>query len=112
VGRPSRGQLVLIIAFLVAVAGAFHFGFRAGRHARHIRWASEPIRSWMSVPFVAHTYHVPPEVLFHAIGLQPHRHDRRPLRRIAREEGRPLPELIRDLEKAIANARKPPPPGP
>jgi hypothetical protein len=62
----------------------------------------------MSVPFVAHTHHVRPEVLYQAIGLPPRPPDHRPLRRIAREEKRPVADLIRDLESAIANAPKGP----
>jgi hypothetical protein len=58
----------------------------------------------MSVPFVAHTHHVPAAVLFHAIGLEPEPHDRRPLRTIAREQHRPVEDVVRDLERALASA--------
>jgi hypothetical protein len=64
----------------------------------------------MSVPFIAHTHHVPVETLFRAIHAQPQQpRDRRPLRRIAREEKRPVEELIRELNAAIAQARSPVP---
>jgi hypothetical protein len=106
-GRPSQ-KLIFALALIVAIAGTFVFGFRAGRHARRIHWQNEPIHAWMSVPFIAHTHHVPPEILYQAIGLPPHQPDRRPLRRIAREEKRPVADLIRDLESAIANAPKGP----
>jgi len=96
--------LILAVAFLVAIAGTFVFGYRAGRYARRLRLENEPIRAWMSVPFIAHTHHVPPEILFRAIGLEPHPHDRRPLRVIAREEHRPVGDIIRDLENALAGA--------
>ena len=88
----------------MAIAGTFIFGFRAGRHAHHLQWENEPIRPWMSLPFIAHTHHVPPAVLFHAIGLQPQPHDRRPLRTIALEEHRPVEDVVRDLERALASA--------
>jgi hypothetical protein len=88
----------------VALAGTFIFGFRAGRYAHRMRWENEPIRPWMSVPFIAHTHHVPPEILYRAIGLPPYVRDRRPLRAIAREEQRPVDDLVRDLEKALADA--------
>ena len=58
----------------------------------------------MSVPFVAHTHHVPAAVLFHAIGLEPQQHDLRPLRTIAREQHRPVEDVVRDLERALASA--------
>ena len=106
-GQPWR-KLVFVLALIVAIAGTFVFGFRAGRHARRIHWQNEPIRPWMSVPFIAHTHHVPPEILFQAIGLPPNQRDRRPLRRIARAEKRPVADVVRDLETAIANTRQGP----
>jgi hypothetical protein len=101
VRRPST-VLILAVAFSVAVAGTFLFALRAGRHARLLRYENEPIRPWMSVPFIAHTHHVPADVLFRAIGLPPHQHDRRPLRLIAREEHRPIDKIIQDLDRALA----------
>ena len=92
------------MAFCVAIAGTFIFAFRAGRHARRLHFENEPIRPWMSVPFIAHTHHVPAAVLFHAIGIEPEQHDRRPLRAIARDQHRPVEDVVRDLERALANA--------
>jgi hypothetical protein len=92
------------VAFCVAIAGTFIFAFRAGRHARRLHFENEPIRAWMSVPFIAHTHHVPSAVLFHAIGLEPQQYDRRPLRTIAREQHRPVEDVIRDVERALASA--------
>jgi len=103
VRRPSRG-VILAVAFCVAIAGTFVFAYRAGRHARGLRWENEPIRPWMTVPFIAHTHHVPPALLFHALGLEPQQHDRRSLREIAREQHRPVEDAMRDLERALAGA--------
>lgn len=101
--RPSR-LLILAVAFCVAIAGTFIFAFRVGRHARRLRAENEPIRAWMSVPFIAHTHHVPAAVLFHAIGLEPQPHDWRSLRTIARQQHRPVADVERDLERALASA--------
>jgi hypothetical protein len=111
---PKR-TLLLVLAFLLAVTVTFVFGYRVGRRARYLRRPQEPIHSWMSVPFIAHARHVPVEILFEAIAVQPRPHDRRPLRRIAREQKRPVEELIRDLDAAIARSRglaPAPPPDP
>ena len=105
--------LLVGLAFVVAIAGTFVFGFRFGRRVRRLRAENEPIRAWMSVPFVAHTHHVPPAVLFEAIGVEPRKpHDRRSIRRLARDLNRPVPELIAQLQRAIDAARPPggPPP--
>ena len=103
--RLRQPKFLLAVAFVIAIAAAFVFGYRVGWHASHMRWATEPIRPWMSVPFIAHTHHVPAERLFSAIGVQPHPEDRRPLRRIARDESRPVADLIRDLEDTLVKLR-------
>lgn len=92
------------MAFCVALAGTVLFAVRASRHARYLRLENEPIRPWMSVPFIAHTHHVPAGLLYQAIGLEPLQHDRRPLRKIARDEHRPVAQVMSDLERALASA--------
>jgi len=94
-------MLVLGLAFLLAITGTFVFAFRAGTRAQQIRAANEPIRAWMSIPFIAHTRHVPAPALFQAIGLQPEPHDRRSIRHIAHDLKRPVPDLIAQLQRAV-----------
>ena len=109
-----KRTVLLVLSFLLAILVTFVFAYRAGRNVRAARSPNEPIRPWMNLPFVAHVHHVPVQALFDAIGVEPHQpHDRRPIRRIAREEKIPVDELIRDLNRAIARQRQanPPPPG-
>jgi hypothetical protein len=94
---------VLILAFCLAIASTFFFGYRAGRTARHVRWQNEPIQSWMSVPFVAHVHHTHSEILFQAIHVQPDPRDRRSIREIAREQKVPASQLIRQLQDALVS---------
>jgi hypothetical protein len=101
----AKRIVLLTLAFVLAIAIVFVFGYRAGRHAHLMRWANSPIRPWMSVPFVAHSHHVPVEPLFDAIGVQPNPRDRRSLRRIAREKNRPVEDLVRQIDAAIARTR-------
>lgn len=105
--------MVVALAFVLAIAATFLFAYRAGRRARHIRLENEPIRAWMSIPFIAHTHHVPASVLFQAIGVQPRQpRDRRSIRHIARDLNRPVPELMAELQRAVDAARLPgQPPG-
>ena len=105
VAKPDRRTVLLVFGLILAIALTFVFGYRAGRHVRLIRWQNEPIRGWMSVPFIAHAHHVPPEILYHAISLEPQPKDHRPLRRIAREQKRTVDQLIHDLDAAIAQYR-------
>lgn len=103
----------MVAGFCLAIAATFFFGYQAGRTARLVRRhdrrqngsrENEPIKSWMSVPFVAHTHHTPEEVLFQAIRVAPNPRDHRPIRDIARAEKVPVANLIRDLQMAIADA--------
>jgi hypothetical protein len=94
---------------MLAIVGTFVFASRAGRRARQIRTENEPIRAWMSVPFIAHTHHVPASMLFQAIGVHPQEpYDRRSVRHIAHDLNRPVPELIAQLQRAIDAAAQPP----
>jgi len=101
VGKQWRRVLVLGLAFLLAITGTFVFAYKAGRHARQLHLAAEPIRPWMSIPFIAHTRHVPALLLFQAIGLQPEPHDRRSIRHIAHDLKRPVPDLMAQLQRAV-----------
>ena len=105
---------MVVAAFILAVATTGLFAFRVVRQARHLHpRMDEPIRPWMSVYYIAHSYRVPPYVLFQAIHMPPRPHDRRPIKEIAREQGRPVNALIAELQNAIIHARPPyPPPSP
>jgi hypothetical protein len=101
--------LAVALAFVLAIAVTFLFAYRAGRQARQFRTANEPIREWMSIPFIAHTHHVSAPVLFQAIGVQPpDPHDRRSVRHIAHDVHRPVPELMAELQRAIDRAAQSP----
>lgn len=107
-GNGWQRTLVVGLAFVLAIAGTFVFAYKAGRQARHIHAANEPIQEWMSVPFIAHTHHVPASALFQAIGVHPQEpHDRRSVRHIAGDMHRPVPELMAQLQRAIDAAGHP-----
>jgi hypothetical protein len=101
--------LAVGLAFVLAIAGTFVFAYRAGRQAQQIRTASEPIREWMSIPFIAHAHHVPAPVLFQVIGVQPQQpRDRRSVRHIAHDVHRPVSALLAELQRAIDGTAQPP----
>ncbi|PYS49584.1 MAG: hypothetical protein DMF68_09535 [Acidobacteria bacterium] len=111
-------QWLVVALFLVAVVVTSLLMVRAVRRAVYWRFhRDEPIRAWMSVPYVAHSYRVPPHLLYKAIGLPQDKRDKRPLREIAREQNRPVETLITELQDAITHSRPPyptpsPPPPP
>jgi len=109
-------QWAVLAVFVLSIVMVGVVGTRTVRRAvywRHHR--DETIRPWMSVPHIAHSYRVPPDVLYQAIGLPPGPpRDRRPLREIARQQHRDVKVLIDDLQNAITQSRLvfPPPPPP
>jgi hypothetical protein len=111
--KPGWRQYVLMGAFVLTIAIAIVFIVRTVQPI--IYWnmhRDEPIQGWMTVDHVAHSYHVPPHVLFKALGL-PHRPpDPRPLRDIAKAQGRSMEEVRATLMDAVVHARPPYPPPP
>ena len=104
-------QWLVVVVFVLALIVTGLFGVRTVRRA--IYWQNhrdETIRPWMSVSYVSRSYRVPPHVLYRAIGISPVPHDRRPLRELAREQNRPVEDLISELQNAIVQARLSPPP--
>jgi hypothetical protein len=102
--------LVISFALVVIVTGAF--AVRTVRRTLYWRHhADEQIRPWMTLPYVAHSQHVPPPVLYDALGIPHQPHDRRPLREIARERKVSVDELIATLERTIEEFRQSHPAG-
>lgn len=112
--NPGWKKTLVAVAFFLSLSVAVFFAVRAVRSAVYWHYhQDEPIRGWMTVGYVAHSYHVPPHVLYQALGL-PHRPpDRRPLREIAKAQNRSMDEIRTILLDAIVHARPPyPPPSP
>jgi hypothetical protein len=108
-------QQWLVLAAFVLITG--FTGWTAIRVARQVFYVrthhDEPIRGWMNVLHVAHSYRVPAADLYQALGLPPRPPDKRPLREIARRQHRKMEEIRTVLQDAIDRARQTysPPPG-
>jgi hypothetical protein len=109
----SSRQWLVVLAFVLVLSFTGLFAVRTVRRAIYWRYhQDEPIRPWMNLGYIAHSYSVPPWVLHQALGL-PQKPDRRPLREIARAQNRSVDEVIAILQNAIVHSRPPyPPPGP
>lgn len=113
--KIRRREWLLLSLFLLVLIVTGLFAARAVRHATYWReHRDEPIRAWMSVHYVARSYRIPPPILYEAIGAEPSAGDRRPIRKIAREQNRSADALISELQQAILDFRKShhPPDGP
>ncbi|HLX58610.1 MAG TPA: hypothetical protein VKR83_16450 [Ktedonobacteraceae bacterium] len=65
------------------------------------------IRSWMTVPFISHFYHVPEGYLLESLHITNELSVRHvPLQALAGHIKRPLNSLIHDIQHAILNYRK------
>ena len=110
-------QWLLTGVFVLALVAGMLFTVRTVRYTIYWRLHhAEPIERWMTVNYVSHSYDVPPEVLFKALGLpEPSplaRRDRRPLGDIAKAQGKSFETVKATLEQTIANWRPPEPGGP
>ncbi|MGI8469920.1 MAG: hypothetical protein ACR2N3_15885 [Pyrinomonadaceae bacterium] len=108
----SWKQWTILILFFIVVGFTGFYIYRTVERASY--WRShqdQPLANWMSVGYIAHSYHVPPPVLYEAIKLKPEPHDRRPLAQIAKTQNRPVEEIKTELEAALNKfrAENPPP---
>ena len=97
---------LLVLAFVASAALTVVFAFRAVHRRPHPK-IDEQIRPWMTVSYVAHAYHLPPHVLYEALGLQHKAHDKLTIAKVAREQNRLVGAVITDLREAIDRARPP-----
>ena len=109
---PPQNRRWLWAGLVIAVFITLFFGVRAVRRFTH-RPTHEPIREWTNIPYVAHSYGVPPRELFTALGLPSSGPpDRRPIKEIAKSLGKSSDEVIAQLQAAIVEAHPPRPPEP
>lgn len=98
---------MMIVIFALVVTATGLFAVRTVRRALYWRQhRAETIRPWMTVPYVAHSYRVPPQVLYQALAVPHPPHDRRPLKQIAQEQNVPVEQIIQTLERAIGEFQK------
>ena len=102
----GRKQWFAVAALALVLLITSLFAVRTVRRAVYWRLhRDEVIRPWMSVPYVAHSYRVPPPVLYEALGIPPQPHDRRPIKEIAKEQNISVEQLITTLQETIARER-------
>jgi len=99
-------QWLFILGFVVSLVIVVIFALRAFSHAPRQR-VNEPIRMWMTIPYISHSYHIPEYVLYQALGLPFVPRDRRPLTVIARQQNRTIASVIAALQEAIKLSRPP-----
>jgi len=105
--KLSWRQSLVALAFLLSLGVALVFIVRAVRPVIYWHYhQDEPIRGWMTMGYVAHSYHIPRSVVHSALGLPDKPPDKRPLRKIAKAQNRSMDEIRTVLLAAIVQARR------
>jgi len=67
----------------------------------------ELIRDWMTIPYLAMTYHVHPKILFDALGINPRDNDEKSLAQLNNEFFPDKPGIVIEVVKAAILANHP-----
>jgi hypothetical protein len=96
---------VLTTAFALALLATVFFGARATMFAVTLsKRAEQPVAAWMTPRYVVRTYHLPRETVIAVLGLDEGNHPQLTISAIARMQGRPVREILDDLNAAVAEA--------
>ena len=120
---PSRKERIIVIGLVVlGLILVIFFGLRTVRSYVRIHETGlhpgatnvEAIHGWMTVPYIARAYNVPPDYIFKQIGLPPEGNQRKSLSRLNREYAPGQPgKILEAVKRAITQyqAEQPRPPG-
>ncbi|QBD81157.1 hypothetical protein EPA93_36370 [Ktedonosporobacter rubrisoli] len=64
------------------------------------------IRPWMTIPYIAHSYHVPENYLYKSLQIAPTPSRHSTLHMLAQHSKRPLDQVIHEVQKSIISYRK------
>jgi hypothetical protein len=124
--RPLWQTILIIVLIVIGLLITVRFGMRAVRSFGILRHRPFPppletdvelIRGWMTIPYIAHVYSVPDEILWKSLGvppLKPVEARRTDLSHLNQQlfPGQPM-EVMRRVKQAILDfqSHRPPPPG-
>ena len=121
---PARQRALVTILIGLGVIFVGVFGLRTAYAIREFRQhrppphseAGEPvtdvdlIRDWMTIPFIGRTYHVPPPVIFKALGIPKNKvNEEKSLKQLNEEYFPNTPGVVLQQVKATIQANLPPP---
>ncbi|WP_165826220.1 MULTISPECIES: hypothetical protein [Rhizobium] len=109
--RLWQRHRILTSAFVAAMALALFF---AGRTIFFVAYWSDPVRQdlppapWMTIGYVAHSWHVPVENLARGLDLPPPPKDgpRPSLERLAKQRGQSFEAFKAEIEASLADLRR------
>lgn len=113
-------KLISIALILLGIVAIIFFGMRALHAFKKFDGHRPPrpgkeetdvelIRDWMTIPFIAHTYHVHDSTLFEALNISPFSDHEKSLKEINDEFYPDQDGYVLDLVKTTILAHQPPP---
>lgn len=126
---PAKQRFLILGLVVVGLLAVSFFGLRALHAFRKFNSQPPPpfplahngeqaetdvelIRAWMTIPFIARTYQVPPPLLFEALDISPRGNDEKSLEQLNEEYFPEAPGLVLKLIKAAVRAHQSPPSDP
>jgi len=126
---PGKQRILVTVLIVLGILLAGFFGLRFFHTFRELRRHGPPpvpplasmedapaaetdvelIRDWMTVPYIAMTYHVHPKVIFDALGISPRGNEDKSLAQLNEEFFTQSPGLVIELVKATVQAHQPTP---
>jgi hypothetical protein len=122
---PARQRNLVTGLIIIGLIIAGFFGLRAARVFRQFREHRPPpllaaehaetdvnlIRDWMTIPFIARIYRVPPNLLFDALEIPAHRNQEKSLKQLNEEyfpkvQGIVLEKIKATVLAALANQQQ------
>ncbi len=121
---PSRQRTWVTILIALGLLTVGFFGLRTFHAFREFRGHRPPhppfdnrpaetdvelIRDWMTIPFIAKMYHVPPHVIFAALNIPKDKNQEKSLKQLNDEYFADQPGYALTTVKAVVQANIPPP---
>jgi len=122
---PAKQRLLITGLIVLGILTVGFFGLRAKDALKEFRGHRPPffnaghspaaetdvnlIREWMTVPYIAKTYHVPPPVLFDALQIKPAGNHEKSLSQLNDEYYSQARGIVIEIVKAAIRANQPVP---
>lgn len=120
---PSRQRALITALIILGALIIGVFGLRTVRAFREFRGHRPPppftteqaetdvelIRDWMTIPFIAKMYHVPPPVIFNALDIPWNKNQDKSLKQLNEEYYPDLSGFVETTVKAVVLEHLPPP---
>ena len=125
---PTRQRLLVIGLIVIGLAMVGFFGMRVFHAFRRFEGHRPPhlpppgegpaqtdvslIRDWMTIGFLSHSYHTPPDLLYRGLNIQPNGNEHKSLKQLNDEYFPNKSGFVLETVKATILANQPPTPIP